>query len=177
MFHLGKQWGRTCHYKPWTRDTRGKTEQPRTACQTPKASKTKHLGTNPRFKQVWSHWLNTTSSCLHPILMIQLFIACTRHTAPGSPEAAPVVPGLGLWEKCEPELWQRSPSAQDKLQCKMQWNWRFKSPWRMYSLFSQLLFILTLGPHQHVWCFQRYENFIILEDWSSSNIHTSEPAH
>lgn len=106
--------------------------------------------------------------------MLQLCIALTHHKAPLSPAAAPVVPDLGLWEKCEPGLWQRSPSAQDKLQCKLQWNQGNRSSWRMYSLFSQLLLILTHYTSAPPACLMLSENFSILEDWSSSNIRIIE---
>lgn len=49
-----------------------------------------------------------------------------------------------------------------------------RSSWRMYSLFSQLLPILTHYTSASPACLMLSENFSILEDWSSSNIHTVE---
>lgn len=118
--------------------------------------------------------------------MLQLCIAGTRHTAPLCPAAGPVVPGSGLWEKCDPGLWQRSPSTREKLQCKLQWSQGSRSPWRMYSLLSHLLPILlpfafasaarlmlteTSEP-QH---FRRLVQFTYPYYWNSSLILTNPP--
>lgn len=149
-----------------------KLNQHRTACQTPKISKTKCLGKNPRFKPVRSHLLNITPFSLHPVLTLQVCIALTGHTAPLSPAATLVVPGLGLWDKCEPGLWQRSPSAQNKLKCKLVGTGDPGGHTLCSHSFS-LSWHVILWPHQHVWWSQRYQNFSILE-WSSSNNHTIE---
>lgn len=109
-FHLGKQQGRTCCYKPWTSDARAKSwTQDRMVWQTPKLSKTKDLGGNPKFKPVRPHWLNTTSISLHPTLI--LCIASTCHTAPLSLSCSRT---CGARLRSLAEVWSRAVTKKSK---------------------------------------------------------------